>query len=134
MKFLSICRFFSAFFQLRIAQPAVLVTQKLMSLQIRLFPTLKSTSHRSRKRNLTEDQSGNIIPFKDKRFIFFKIFLFYKELKWQTKLAFAFGKYSNNYKAESVAMDKAVKERLKEAVNIKLSIVILTHAFSVLKL
>ena len=51
----------------------------------------------------------------------------------ETKLAFATGKYSNNYKAESVAMGKAVEEMLKEADKIKPNVVILTDALSVLE-
>ena len=51
----------------------------------------------------------------------------------ETKLAFATGKYSNNYKAESVAMGESVEEMLKEADKIKPNVVILTDALSVLE-
>ena len=44
----------------------------------------------------------------------------------ETKLALAIGKCSINYKAESVAMGKAVEEMLKEADKIKPNVVILT--------
>ena len=51
----------------------------------------------------------------------------------QAKIARAAGKYSSNFRAETLAMHTAVEEMLKETDNIKPNVVILTDALSVLE-